>query len=195
MRTKLFLLTVFTASLSVQSEAALIQLGGFLNGANENPVNPSAGTGTTSVIYNSTTHTLQVGVTFSGLTGLTSNAHIHCCVSPPGIAGVATTTPTFAGFPLGVTSGTYLNTLDLTLASSYNPAFVTLNGGSISASEASLAAGFANGTTYLNIHTSTSPGGEIRAFLQPTVPEPTTALLTSAGLAGLCVLRRNVKRA
>jgi hypothetical protein len=44
---------------------------------------------------------------------------------------VATTLPTFAGFPLGVTSGTYINTLDLTLASSYNPAFVTANGGSM----------------------------------------------------------------
>src|SRR5439155_23025204 len=37
--------------------------------------------------------------------------------------------PDISGFPLGVTSGTYDNTLDLTLASSYNPVFVTDEGG------------------------------------------------------------------
>jgi hypothetical protein len=71
-----------------------------------------------------------IDVSFSGLLGTTTASHIHCCTPTPlsGTAGVATTTPTFAGFPLGVTSGTYMNTLDLTLASSYNPAFVTANG-------------------------------------------------------------------
>ncbi|MDQ6700050.1 MAG: CHRD domain-containing protein [Acidobacteriota bacterium] len=193
MRTKVFLLTIFTALLSANSEAALIQLGGFLNGANEFPANASKGTGVGNVVYDSTAHTLQIGISFSGLTGTTTASHIHCCVSPGAptpTAGVATTTPNFAGFPLGVTSGTFFNTLDLTQASSYNPAFVTANGGSISASEAALAAGFANGTTYLNIHTSTFGGGEIRAFLQPAVPEPATSLLTIAGLAALCLLAR-----
>src|ERR1700732_86713 len=43
-------------------------------------------------------------------------------------AGGATTVPAFSGFPLGVTSGTYDHVLDLTSASSYNPAFVTMQG-------------------------------------------------------------------
>ena len=59
----------------------------------------------------------------------TTASHIHCCVAPPGNAGVATTTPTFPGFPLGVTAGTYSQTFDMTAAASYNPAFVTANGG------------------------------------------------------------------
>ena len=191
MRTQLLVLTVFTALLSVPSEAALIQLGGNLSGTAEFPVNLSKGTGVTTVVYDSTAHTLQIGVTFLGLTGNTTASHIHCCVSPAAAtptAGVATTTPSFAGFPLGVTAGTFSNTLDLTQASSYNPAFITAKG-SISAAEAALADGFANGTTYLNIHTSTTPSGEIRAFLQP-VPEPVTALLTIAGLASLCLPAR-----
>ena len=108
------------------SYGAITTMTGTLSGANENPATASTGTGFTTVVYNST---LNVSVTFSGLTGNTTASHIHCCVAPPGNAGVATTTPTFAGFPLGVTSGTYNTTLDLTQASSYNPAFITANGG------------------------------------------------------------------
>jgi hypothetical protein len=107
---------------------------------------------------------------------------------------VATTTPTFAGFPLGVTSGTYSTTLNLTQASSYNPAFITANGGTTAGAEAALAAGFANGTTYLNIHTSAFPGGEIRAFLVAVAPALSpialAALSALLAIAGVLVLRK-----
>ena len=81
-----------------------------LNGANEVPPNASAGTGTARVDLDPVTQQMRVQIDFSGLTGLTTASHIHCCVANPGditlAAGVATTTPTFPGFPLGVTSGT-----------------------------------------------------------------------------------------
>ena len=112
-----------------------------------------------------TTIAETVNVSFSGLTSGTTASHIHCCVAPPGNAGVATTTPTFPGFPLGVTAGTYNQTFDMTAATSYNPAFVTANGG-VAAAEAALFAGLQTGQAYLNIHTSMFPGGEIRGFLQ-----------------------------
>ena len=51
---------------------------------------------------------------------------------------VATTTPTFPGFPPGVTSGTYDNTLDTSLASAFNPAFVTDHGGTAAGAETAL---------------------------------------------------------
>jgi hypothetical protein len=132
---------------------------------------------------------LSVDVVFSGLESGSAAAHIHCCVLPDGNAGVATTVPTFSGFPLGVTSGTYVNTLDLTQASSFNPAFVTSSGGTVADAEAALATGLESGMAYLNIPTTTFPNGAIRAFLEP-VPEPGTAALAVTALAGLWLLRR-----
>ncbi len=108
-------------------------------------------------------------------------------------AGVATTTPSFPGFPLGVTSGTFLSLFDLTLAASWNPAFVANNGGSTAFAEAALAAATADGTAYFNIHSTLFPGGEIRGFLQP-VPEPGSSIvLLGIGVAGLGARRRRLR--
>jgi hypothetical protein len=155
-----------------------------LNGPSESPPNASPGTGFAEVDYDTLAHTLHVHVTFSGLLGTTTASHIHSATTDPGTgnAMVATTTPTFPGFPLGVTSGTYDHTLDLTLASSYNPAFITVNGGTTASAEAALAAGLAGGRAYLNIHTIVVPGGEIRGFLAPApVPEPSSLALLALG--------------
>jgi len=152
-----------------------------LSGPNESPVNASPGVGTSTVTYDDVAHTLHVQVTFSGLTGTTTASHIHGPTAVAGVstAGVATTTPTFAGFPLGVTSGSYDNVLDLTLASSYNPSFVSANGGTTASAEAALIAAIVAGKAYLNVHSSTFPGGEIRGFLLAAVP---TEVLTWGGI-------------
>src|SRR5262249_30177411 len=97
-----------------------------MSGPNENPANTSPGVGSGLVQYDDVLHTLTVGCSFSGLTNVgsgTTASHLHAATNMvpfTGTAGVATTTPTFAGFPLSVYSGTYTNTLDLTLASSWN---------------------------------------------------------------------------
>jgi hypothetical protein len=170
------IISMLVAAAAVQ--AAPIAYTVNLDGPSESPPNASPGTGFATIVVDPVAHTLQISVTFSGLIGATTASHIHAAtaVAFTGTAGVATTTPYFAGFPIGVTSGTYNNTLDMTLASSYNPAYVTAHGGTTSQSETDLFAAIAAGKAYLNIHSQFATGGEIRGFLVPqTVPtQPST---------------------
>lgn len=162
-----------------------------LSGLNEIPPVATTGTGSATVTYDPVTHLLGLDINFANLVSPTTTAHIHCCApQPANNAGVATTTPTFVGFPLGVTSGTYVNTLDLTLASSYNPSFVNnFAGGSLAVAEALLAAGLGNNMAYLNIHTSLNPGGEIRGQIQVPVPDKTATIgLLGIGLVAAVIL-------
>ncbi len=163
------------AMISVPANAALVLYRAILTGPSESPPNASPGTGVGQVDIDAVAHTMRVRASFSGLLGNTTASHIHTptAVALTGTAGVATTTPTFAGFPLGVKAGTYDNTLDLTMASSYNPSYVTANGGTPAGAEAALLAGIAAGKAYLNIHSNVFGGGEIRGFLQPFDPTPT----------------------
>jgi CHRD domain len=159
-----------------------------LTQALEVPPTGSPATGSATVVLDPTAQTLGVQVTFSGLTSNTIMAHIHCCLASlfvPGVnVGVATTVPAFPGFPLGVTSGTYNHVLDLTSAASYNPAFVTLQGGTIAGAEAALIKGIESGETYLNIHTTNFPGGEIRGFLAASPTPAQLSLLTTIPIDG-----------
>lgn len=156
-----------------------------LAGANENPPNASLGTGTSFVELDTATHVLRVNAAFTGLTGNTTAAHIHCCTAPPGNVGVATQTPSFSGFPLGVTSGAFDQVFDTTQASSWNAAFITANGGTPAGAEAALAAGLAAGQAYLNIHSSAFPGGEIRGFLALDPGAGAIPTLSEWGMIGL----------
>jgi hypothetical protein len=169
------------------TEAAPIPFVANLTGATEVPPTGSPGTGHTTVVLDAVANTMHVDVTFSGLEAGTTAAHIHCCLPSPeatGVnVGVATTVPTFPGFPLGVTAGTYSHDFSLLDAATYNPAFVTAQGGTITGAEAALVAGIQTGETYLNIHTTLFPNGEIRGFL--VTPEPTTLLMLSTGLVAL----------
>ncbi|RQP23315.1 CHRD domain-containing protein [Piscinibacter terrae] len=164
-----------------------------LNGASEVIPNASPGTGTARVTVDSVLHTMRVESSFAGLAGGNTAAHIHCCTATPdtGAAGVATTTPTFTGFPSGTTSGTYDHTFDMDLASSWNGSFITAHGGTTAGAFAFFASGLDAGTTYFNIHTTAFPGGEIRGFLH-AVPEPETyaLMLVGLGLVGWTASRR-----
>jgi hypothetical protein len=113
------------------------------------------------------------------------------CTAVPGVGaiGVATELPSFTGFPLGVTSGTYDNTFDMTMPTNFNPGFLAAHGGTPASALAALEGGMEDGTAYLNIHTAAFPGGEIRGFLAP-VPEPGTVVLMAIGLAGLVARRK-----
>lgn len=201
-------LSLAAASLAVSlfaaayASAATIPLTAILSPANEVPPAASTGTGTANLDLDIAAQTLHVNIVFSGLNPTTpagapsgtTASHVHCCLPSPfatGVnVGVATTTPTFAGFPLGVLAGTYDATLDLTQASSYNPAFVSMFG-TVAGAEGALINGLVNGLTYLNVHTTAFPGGEIRGFLI-AIPEPATnvLLLAGLGLIGFSLRRR-----
>ena len=174
-------LAVTSAGAGAQSWTAL------LSGPNESPANASPGTG--SATFTLTGNVLTINGTFTGLLANTTASHIHCCTAAPlaGTAGVATETPSFSNFPLGVKSGSFTLLIDLTQASSYNSAFITAQGGIVNA-RAALIAGMNSGKTYLNIHSTQFPGGEIRGFIISTVPEPSSVFLTAAGLFGVAML-------
>ena len=165
-----------------------------LSGANEVPPTGSPATGFANLTLDTVTDDLTGHIEFSGLLANTTAAHIHCCLATPFLTatnvGVATVVPAFPNFPLGVTSGVDDFVLDLDLASSYNPTFITSFGGNLAAAEAAFINGLETGRTYLNIHTAAPngfPGGEIRGFV---VPEPMTASLLLAGIAAALASRR-----
>lgn len=137
-----------------------------LSGAAEVPPTSTTGAGSVTITYFPDTTTMIVSTTFAGLTVGSTAAHIHCCTASAGAgnAGVATQVPSFAGFPTGVDAGTYANTFDLSLASSYNPNFVS-ESGSVELALNRLLRGMGNGTAYFDIHSIPFPGGELRGNL------------------------------
>jgi len=199
--TRVFALAAFVGSVIAfvsASHGALFQYTASLNGGNESPANGSPATGSVEVDYNDAAHTLRLFGSFSGFPAgdTTQAAHIHAATSSPltGTAGVATVAPAFPGFPLGVTSGAFDSTLDLTMTSSWNGSYITAHGGTTSGAETALAMALAAQESYFNIHTVNVGGGEIRGFLMP-VPEPATFGLAALGALGLFAMRARTKSA
>ncbi len=155
-----------------------------LSGANEVPAVPTPGIGSATLTLNG--DLLNVAVSFSGLTTNDTMSHIHCC------APVGTNAPValgFTTFPIGVTSGSFNFTYDLTNISVYTTAFVTAYGGTAASAEAALINGLNTGQSYVNIHTTANPGGEIRGQVA-TTPEPSSFLLGAGALVSLVFFSR-----
>ena len=107
-----------------------------LNGASETPANASAGTGTATLTFNDHTKIFNITVTYSGLSGTATGAHIH-----KGAVGVP------GGIEFGFTS--------LTSPITYtSPAL-----------DASQESDLKENLYYVNIHTAAFQGGEIRGQL------------------------------
>jgi len=139
---KLVTISFFTI-IQLSINATVFPINVTFSGLQETPANASAGTGTFVGTYNDATDSLIYTVTFSGLSANVTAAHFHA--APPGIAAGVLIGP--GGFPTGVLSGSFTDTLVLT---------------------ASQEDSLKRGLFYFNIHTSAFLPGEIRAqiFLQ-----------------------------
>ncbi|MET0543587.1 MAG: CHRD domain-containing protein [Variovorax sp.] len=142
MKTSRRLILAAVAAVLLSSCAAMrdnnVRLGGTLSGAQEVPAVNTAGTGTLEAVYDKSTRKLGYSVTYSGLTGPATAAHLHGPAAPGQNAGVA-----------------------VPFANAANPIK-----GEATLTEAQ-AAELLAGRWYVNVHTSAHPGGEIRGQVTP----------------------------
>ena len=125
-----------------------------MNGANESPVNATTGSGTFTATLDTVTKVFTYALTFTGLSAVVNNGHIHGPAAPGVNSGATINFNTLPGatFSFGATAGTGTGTVVLSAATAIT---ATMSGDSL---RKLLMAGL----TYVNIHTTAFPGGEIR---------------------------------
>ena len=147
---------VVVFSCAARSQGATIMFSIFLDGVQETPANASPGTGTGSLSLDDATGDYTTAGTFSALIFTTTLAHIHGPAAigdgPAGIIDPLTV-------DIGVTSGTFSGA------------------GTFSAAEM---ADLLGNLYYVNIHTTSFPGGEIRGQILK-IPEPASVVLLGCG--------------
>ena len=136
-----FLIFSLISFVPQKSFATIFTIDISLTGGQEDPANSSAGLGNLTGTYDDVTNTLTFTLLFTGLASPTTAAHFHAPAAPGLTAGVVMG---LAGFPTGVLSGSYSNTYVLTPTQ-----------------ENQLLCGL----WYVNVHSTASPGGEIRGQL------------------------------
>jgi hypothetical protein len=172
-----FILPIAAAAtfVTAQAQAATLFKSAPLSGANELVPNPSTATGGGTLLLSADQNTVNIFLSWAGLTGPAVGAHVHCCALP-GANG-----PVAIDFgPPSVATGSLTRTYDLTVASTYSNDFRTANGGTAASARTAFLNGLFGGRAYYNVHTARYPGGEIRGQLA-AVPEPATWGMMIAG--------------
>jgi len=154
---------------AVSAHAATWKFDVLLDGLQETPPNASPGTGEATALLDDSTGVLDVSGVFRDLIGTSTVAHIHGYADlgdPP--AGV------IFGLTvdIGVTMGSYSGSGNVDVAQALA------------------------GKSYVNVHSSVFPGGEIRGqLLNPMkVPEPGSLMLAGIGLLSAVAWRRRICR-
>jgi CHRD domain len=158
----LFLFVAMLALVSCEPDAELKKTTDYekksivMSGAQETPAVPSAAIGSMDVAYSKESRTLTYKVTWSGLTDSVSAMHIHG-LAPVGFAAgivqniVATANTIFPQKTSGKFTFAKSGTLNGTLL---------VDGAAVKEND------LLNGMYYINIHTATYPGGEIRGQIK-----------------------------
>lgn len=143
-------LAIAAACGSSSTAPALPTFDAAMNGANErpNPVTTNA-TGTATIVKDGATYTYTI--TYSGLSSAPTGAHIHGPGGTSAPAGVLVPFPT-TGAPAGTG----------TLTGTFTAATIIASRG---VSGDSLDVLLRSGNAYVNVHSTTNPGGEIRGQL------------------------------
>ncbi len=169
--------------LPINSQAITFQFNAALNGASQVPANGALGTGLATLFYNDNNSALTTDdsysftLTASGLSSAVTGMHIH------GPAGVGAS----AAIIVPLTSPIFL---------SLNPGSSLLIGGTgVTPPSTSFLSQLQSGLTYVNLHTTLNPAGEIRGQLLPVVtaaavPEPASYAMLLAGLGMISFLVR-----
>lgn len=139
-------LAIGVALLPASASGVVLSYVANCDGAQETPPNASPGTGTGTFTIDTDANTVSYNIQFSGLIAPESNAHIHGFAPPGTPAGVKHQLP--LGSPkIGVWN--YVESDE---------------------------SGIVGGQTYVNIHSTAFPGGEIRGQIipGPTATDPST---------------------
>lgn len=137
----------------------LYNISGTASGLQEVPPNMSAGTASVYGTYNDNTGDATLAISFSGLGSAVTASHIH--VAPVGVNG-----PVIVPLTSLISAGTINGVVNIPMAHR---------------------AAFKSGGTYINIHTTGIPGGEIRAQLNVSAQIPTLGQWAIA-ILGLSIL-------
>jgi hypothetical protein len=165
-------------------------------------VSGATGSGSAQITIDDVANTMRLQVTFQGLGGNATVSHLHAATTNPGTGTASVVVPagsTLPGFPAGVSSGSYDNLFDLGASSTYRNAFITNNGGTTTGARNALIGYIQSRQAYLNVHSTTFPGGEIRGFFQQQqqaqVPAPLPVLGGGVAIAWSRRLRRRLAAA